>query len=71
MKFVIGLIIVVGLSLGVYQIHEYWGNFSDKTPATGPRPRQWWKSAAINWAGLPPQLQGPLQEAEQGGARRR
>ena len=66
MKFVIGLIIVVGLSLGAYQLHEYWGNFKDKPPATAqqaPPP-----VSGEQLPGLPNHLEGPLQTAEQNGA---
>ncbi len=70
MKFVVGLIIIVGLSLGAWQIYHYWGTFQDKpapaatsTPAPAP--------VEVNGdqlPGLPSMLDGPLQNAEQHGA---
>jgi hypothetical protein len=67
MKFVIGLIIVVGLSLGAWQLYQYWGNFKEKPPATAaqaPPPEVTGEALP----GLPGQLEGPLQNAEQNGA---
>jgi hypothetical protein len=68
MKFVIGLIIVVGLSLGVYQIHEYWGNFKDKPPASGTQRQAPPEVSGEQLPGLPRPLEGALQLAEQNGA---
>ena len=39
MKFLITLVIVVGLSLGAWQLYQYWGNFKEKEPvAAAPAP---------------------------------
>jgi hypothetical protein len=67
MKFVIGLIIVVGLALGAYQIHEYWGNFKDKPPGTASQPQAPPEVSGEQLPGLPRPLEGPLQLAEQNG----
>ena len=67
MKFVIGLIIVVGLSLGVWQIYNYWGNYKEKPPVVAAPPPE----VEVNGdqlPGLPQKLDGPLQTAEQHGA---
>jgi|SRR5580658_3790115 hypothetical protein len=65
MKFVIGLIIVVGLSLGAWQIYQYWGTVNDKpAPAAASAPPE---LSSEQLPGLPPQLAGPLGTAEQGG----
>jgi hypothetical protein len=65
MKFVIGIIIVVGLSLGAWQIYQYWGTVNEKTPqVVAPT------AAQVNGdqlPGLPRPLEGPLQTAEQSG----
>ena len=69
MRFLIGLIIVVGLSLGAYQLYEYWGKFKDKdeTSATAPAP----PPPQVNGdqlPGLPPKLQPLLDIAQKRGA---
>ena len=65
MKFVIGIIIVVGLSLGAWQIYQYWGTVNEKTPqVVAPA------AAQVNGdqlPGLSRPLEGPLQTAEQSG----
>jgi len=68
MKFLVGLVIVVGLSLGVYQFYQYWGTYQDKsatTTTTAPAPVE---VSGDQLPGLPPALGGPLQSAEQNGA---
>jgi len=65
-KFVVGLIIVVGLSLGVYQFYQYYSKFEDKPHVTAAPAH-----VEINGdqlPGLPPDLQGPLQDAADRGA---
>jgi hypothetical protein len=63
------LIIVVGLSLGGYQLYNYWGKFKDKNdsvataPALPPPP-----SSGDQLAGLPPKLQPLLDIAQSRGA---
>jgi hypothetical protein len=66
MKFVIGLIIVVGLSLGAWQIYQYWGTVKDK-PAQTAAPATVEISGG-QLTGLPRPLEGPLQTAEEHGA---
>jgi hypothetical protein len=66
MKFVIGLIIVVGLSLGAYQFSQYYGKFQDKPPTAAASARV--EVSGDQLPGLPPNLQGPLQDAENQGA---
>lgn len=65
MKFVIALVIIVGLSLGAWQLYQYWGNFKDKPPATVNAPAE---VSGDQLAGLPSNLESPLQTAEQHGA---
>jgi len=66
MKFVIGLIIVVGLSLGVYQFYQYYGQFQDKPTETAAPARV--EVSGEQLPGLPSSLQGPLETAEEHGA---
>jgi hypothetical protein len=68
MKFVVGLIIVVGLSLGVYQFYQYYGKFQDKPPATASTAPAHVEVNGDQLPGLPPNLQGPLQDAQDHGA---
>jgi hypothetical protein len=66
MKFVITVIIIVGLSLGAWQFHHYWATFSPETaPAVAPaRP----EITGEELPGLPSELGADLQTAEQYGA---
>jgi hypothetical protein len=66
MKFVIGVIIIIGLSLGAYQIYEYWGKFKAPEPVAAEVPAA--PSSGEELPGLPPRLQPILQQAEQRGA---
>jgi hypothetical protein len=66
MKFVIGLIIVVGLWLGAREFYEYWGNYKDKAPAATEPARVEVNGAQLS--GLPAGLEGPLERAEEHGA---
>jgi len=67
MKFLVGLVIVVGLSLGVWQLHEYWGQFKAKEPesaaATVPM-----EVSGDQLPGLPSKLQSALDMARSRGA---
>jgi hypothetical protein len=65
MKFVIGLIIVVGLSLGAWQIYQYWGTVKDPAQAAAAAASSEITGEQLN--GLPPELAGPLGTAEQSG----
>jgi hypothetical protein len=66
MKFLIGLIIVVGLSLGIWQIQHYWGTFGEKPAAPAVPPQA--EVIGDQLPGLPPGLDGALRMAEQQGA---
>ena len=67
MKFLIGLVIVVGLSLGAYQLYEYWGQFKDKEPEA-PVHAQPVISTGQELSGMPPKLQPILEAAQRRGA---
>ena len=65
LKVVVGLISVVGLSLGAGHFYQDWGTVNDKTPS-----RNRGRAGEVNGEhlpGLPPQLAGPVQTAEHGG----
>ena len=62
-KFLIALVVIVGLALGAKQLIEYWGNFKDKTPAS-----QVQEIPDDQLPGLPPALQPALDTARQRGA---
>jgi hypothetical protein len=66
MRFLVGLIIVIGLALGAWQLHEYWGNFKEKeTTTTAPAPPD---VAGDQLPGLPPKLEPLLDIARNRGA---
>jgi hypothetical protein len=69
MRFLIGLIIVAGLSLGAYQLYEYWGKFKDKddtvVAVAAPAPQE---VSGDQLPGLPPKLQPLLDIARNRGA---
>jgi hypothetical protein len=69
MKYVIGLIIVIGLSMGAYQLWEYWGKFKEKDDSVvvnaAPSPAE---ISGDQLSGLPPKLQPLLQTARSQGA---
>jgi hypothetical protein len=66
MRFLVGLIIVVGLSLGAWQLHQYWGLFKEKKPAAAaPAPPD---VSGGQLPGMPPGLQRVLDAARQRGA---
>ena len=67
MKFIIGLIIVVGLSLGGYQLYEYWGKFKEpeaEPVAAAPAI----PNSGDQLPGLLPRLQPVLETAQKRGA---
>jgi hypothetical protein len=69
MKFLIGLVVVVGLSMGAWQFYQYWEKFSDKPKnaqvgATAPAP----PVEGNSLPGLPPSLQSVFDQAQQRGA---
>jgi hypothetical protein len=66
MRFLVGLIIVVGLAIGAWQLYEYWGQFKEKEPpAAAPAPVQ---VSGDQLPGLPPKLQPVLEMAQKRGA---
>jgi hypothetical protein len=64
-KFVIGLVIIIGLSLGVRQLYRYWGTFKEKQPAAVSARAE---VPDDQLPGLPASLQSDLEEARQHGA---
>jgi hypothetical protein len=66
-KFVIALVIVVGLSLGAWQFYEYWRTFQPKeaVPAAASAPAD---IPGDQLPGLPPSLEPALAEAREHGA---
>lgn len=68
MKFIIAVIIVVGLSMGAYQLHEYWGKFKDKDDTAAVAPAIAVPDSGDQLAGLPPKLQPLLDLAQKRGA---
>src|ERR1017187_1311166 len=66
MRFVVGLIIVIGLALGAWQLHEYWGNFKEKEPAAAAPAIP--DVSGEQLPGLPPKLQPLLEIARKRGA---
>jgi len=70
MKYVIGLIIVVGFSLGAWQLHQYWESVKERNPSTAAAtaaPAQP-EISGDQLPGLPRELEMSLQTAEQHGA---
>ena len=66
MRFLVGLVIVIGLSLGAYQLYEYWGNFKEKEPvAIAPAPPD---VSGDQLPGMLPRLQPVLEAAQKRGA---
>ncbi|HEY3862058.1 MAG TPA: hypothetical protein VGO59_09240 [Verrucomicrobiae bacterium] len=66
MKYVIGLVVIVGLSLGAWQLHQYFGTFQPKpAPGAAPAPPPVYGDQL---SGLPRNLEAQLQDAEQRGA---
>jgi hypothetical protein len=66
MRFLVGLLIVVGLSLGAWQLHQYWGIFKEKEPApAAPAPPD---VSGDQLPGMSPRLQPVLDVARKRGA---
>ena len=66
MKFLVGLIIVVGLAIGAWQLYEYWGQFKEKEPvAAAPAPPD---VSGDQLPGMLPKLQPVLEIAQRRGA---
>jgi len=66
MKFLIALVIIVGLGLGAWQLNQYWGNFKAKDTASAPQPPP--EIPDDQLSGMPPSLQPALEAARQRGA---
>ena len=67
MKFLIAAVIVVGLSLGVWQVHQAWEKYQEPhRAAVAPAPET--VSSGDQLPGLPPRLQAALEAAQQRGA---
>jgi hypothetical protein len=64
-KFLIGLVIVVGLAMGGWQLYQYWGTFKDKEA-----PAAVTASVATDapLTGMNPKLEPALEAARQRGA---
>jgi len=65
MKFLISLVVVVGLSLGAWQLYQYWLTVKDKE---APPPAAQPQISGEQLAGMPPSLDSALSVAEQRGA---
>ena len=66
MKFVIAVVIILGLALGAMQLNDYWGTFKHKdTSSARERPPE---IPDDQLAGMPPSLQPALDAARQRGA---
>jgi len=66
MRFVLGAIIVIGLSIGGWQLYQYWGKFKDKEPETSAPAVV--ANSGDELPGMPAQLQPVLDLARQRGA---
>lgn len=66
MKFLVGLVVVVGLAMGAYQLYEYWGTFKPKEERATAAPAA--VSSGDSLPGLPPKLQPLLEIAQREGA---
>jgi hypothetical protein len=67
MKFLVGLVIVVGLSMGAWQFYNYWGQFKNKNEPPPSAPA-YVPSSGDQLAGMPPKLQPVLDAARLRGA---
>jgi hypothetical protein len=66
MKFLIALVIIVGLSLGAWQFYTYWGNYKAKdAPSERQRPAE---IPDDQLEGMPSALQPALNAARERGA---
>ena len=68
MRFLVGLIIIVGLALGAWQLYEYWGNFKDKEPTATVAATASVDISGTQLPGMLPKLQPVLEVAEKRGA---
>jgi hypothetical protein len=66
MKFLIGLVIVVGLGLGAWQLNSYWGTYKPKEHSSASQPPP--ETPDDQLSGMPPSLQPALDAARQRGA---
>ena len=66
MKYVIGLVIIIGLAMGAWQLNQYWGTFKEKEPASAaPAPPD---VSGEHLPGMLPRLQPVLEAAQKRGA---
>ena len=68
MKFLISVVIVVGLSLGVWQIHQFWVKTQGPVQTVPGAPSAPVIASGDQLPGLPPKLQPVLEAAQQRGA---
>ena len=66
MKFLIALVVIVGLFLGARQFYDYWGTFKPKHTSSAQQPPP--EIPEDQLSGMPPSLQPALEVARQRGA---
>jgi hypothetical protein len=66
MKFLIALVVIVGLSVGAWQFYNYWGHFKPKDTSSSHQRRAEIPDDQLE--GLPPALQPALNAARDRGA---
>jgi hypothetical protein len=66
MKFLIALVIIVGLGLGAWQLNNYWGTFKPKDASSAPQPPP--EIPDDQLSGMLPSLQPALNAARERGA---
>jgi hypothetical protein len=66
MKFIIAMAVLIGLSLGIWELFQFWeGHQEEPRPATAPAQVE---ISGEQLPGLPSSLEGPLRTAEEQGA---
>jgi hypothetical protein len=65
-RFVLGAIVVIGLSIGGWQLYQYWGKFKDKEPEVAAAVAP--EVSGDQLPGMAPKLQPILDAARQRGA---
>ena len=68
MKFIIGIIIVVGLSVGGWNLYQYWGNFKSKDETTETSRPANIEVDSAQLKGMPPSWEPMLDAAKKRGA---
>lgn len=65
MKFLMGVLVVVGLAMGAYQIYQYWGKYkTDDATVAAAAPQE---TSGDNLPGLPSNLEPIFQASKQRG----